>query len=122
MNGGASGPGQGEAQVVTGSFDALSAAPESGYQSDSDTETAIPAGSGNGWYTYTGQDGTPPNIILPIPGRVIVLRTADGNYAKLEIMSYYRGNPDTSSASFSGEGGRHYTFQYVVQPSGSRAF
>ena len=52
-----------------------------------------------------------------------MLRTADGNYAKLEILSYYRGNPDTSASDFSAvKNGRYYTFRYVVQPSGSRAF
>ncbi len=114
VNGGTSGPGQGQAQVVAGAFEALSEAPEGGYRADSEAGQAIPTGSGNGWYTYTVQDGNPPNTILPIPGRIIVLRTADGNYAKLEILSYYRGNPDTSASDFSAVDGRYYTFRYVV--------
>lgn len=122
VNGGTSGPGQGQAQVVNGAFEALTEAPEGGFRADSESGLAIPTGSGNGWYTYTGQDGNPPNTILPIPGRIIALRTAEGNYAKLEILSYYRGNPDTSAPDFSAVDGRFYTFRYVVQPSGSRSF
>jgi hypothetical protein len=125
VNGGTSGPGQGAAQIVNGTFDDLSEAPETGYATDQGSELAIPTGSGNGWYTYTGE-GNPPQAILTIPGRIIVLQTADGNYAKMEILSYYEGNPDTSAPEFSSfqtrPAGRHYTFQYVVQPNGSRNF
>lgn len=125
VNGGTSGPGQGAAQVVNGTFEDLTEAPETGYASDQGSELAIPSGSGNGWYTYTGE-GNPPAAILPIPGRIIVLQTADGNYAKMEILSYYEGNPDTSTGEFANfqtrPAGRHYTFQYVVQPDGSRNF
>lgn len=125
VNGGTSGPGQGEAQVVNGAFDELSEAPETGYQTDSENGLAIPTGSNNGWYSYTGE-AAPPNAILPIPGKVIVLRTAEGHYAKLEIISYYAGNPDTTTPAFANfatrPDGKHYTFRYVVSPDGSRQF
>ena len=42
VNGGTSGPGQGEAQIVNGAFDELTEAPETGYQPDSESEYAIP--------------------------------------------------------------------------------
>ncbi|MGB3590009.1 MAG: HmuY family protein, partial [Tunicatimonas sp.] len=78
-----------------------------------------------GWYNYTG-GGNPPQAILTIPGRVIVLKTAQGNYAKMEVLSYYQGNPDTSSEEFinfaTRSQGKHYTFRYAVQPNGSRKF
>lgn len=125
VNGGSSGPGQGQAQIVTGVFDELTEAPEMGYQADQGAELAIPTGSGNGWYNYTGESN-PSMSILPIPGRIIVLKTAQGNYAKMEILSYYQGNPDTSTEAFANfqtrPSDRHYTFRYAVQPDGSRNF
>ena len=86
---------------------------------DTDEVLAIPTGSGNGWYTYTGQ-GNPPNAILPIEDKTIILKTGDGNhYAKLEIISYYKGNPDTGTEEFASfqtrPDGRHYTFRYALQ-------
>ena len=65
---------------------------------------AIPTGSGNGWYTYTGP---PEHLILPIPGKTLVIRTHDFKYAKVEILSYYK-DLDESVA----ENARHYTFNY----------
>ena len=125
VNGGTSGPGQGEAQIVEGVFEEIEEAPETGYQTDSETGLAISSGSGSGWYTYTAESN-PPNAILPIPGRVILLRTAEGNYAKIEIISYYQGNPDTSTDEFANyqtrPPSRYYTFRYVLQPDGSRNF
>ncbi len=125
VNGGISGPGQGEAQIVSGIFENITQAPESGYVADSDTTLAIPKGSGKGWYNYTGE-GNPPNAIIPIPGQIIVLKTADGKYAKMEILSYYQGNPDTSTPVFADVAtrpkGKYYTFRYVVQTNGSRKF
>jgi hypothetical protein len=126
INGGTSGPGQGSAQIVTGVFDDLSEAPATGYAVDSEASLAIPTGSGNGWYNYTGNDGTPVIAILPIPGRIITLTTGEGNYAKIEILSYYEGNPDTTTPEFadptSRPASRYYTFRYVVQPDGSTTF
>ena len=55
--------------------------------------------------------------ITPIAGRTIVLTTGEGGYAKVRILSYYRGNPATPSGD-----SRYYTFEYVVQPDGSRDF
>ena len=65
---------------------------------------AIPTGSGNGWYSYTGP---PEHLILPIPGKTLVIRTHDFKYAKVEILSYYK-DLDESAA----ENARHYTFNY----------
>lgn len=122
INGGASGPGQVQAQIVSGIFDELLEAPESGYASDVQGTYAI-QGSG-GWYNYTGQSGNPVNAIIPIPGKVIVIKTADGRYAKVEILSYYYGNPNTTTAEFADLGtrppSRYFTFRFIYQPDGSR--
>jgi hypothetical protein len=109
-NGGSSGPGEGGLQVVTGSFDELTEAPVDGYA------PTLPPGSGNGWYTYNPETFT----VTPTPGRVLVVRTADGRYAKVRILSYYRGNPDVIDPFTDQD--RYYTFEYVFQPDGSRSF
>jgi len=67
---------------------------------------AITTGSGNGWYNYDQST----HIITPIAGKVLVVKTNNGKYAKLEILSYYK-DADTSSDS------QHYTFNYIYQPN-----
>lgn len=122
INGGTSGPGQGGAVILDVPFADVDTAPSTGYNVDSESSLAIPTGSGNGWYNYTGQ-GNPPAAIIPIPDKTIIVRTANGNYAKVEILSYYEGNPDTSTDEFADQqtrpAGRYYTFQYVLQTDGS---
>lgn len=121
VNGGTSGPGQAAAQVVDGIFDELEEAPADGYLTDSEAGTAI-----QGWYNYTGSTGTPAHAVLMEPGKIIVLKTGNGNYAKVELISYYRGNPDTSTEEFANTDTRadnaYFTFRYVIQPDGSRNF
>lgn len=64
----------------------------------------------NGWYTYNPMN----HVIDPTPGRVFVIKTHDGKYAKVEILSYYKDAPDnpTQQSEF-----RYYTFNYVYQPN-----
>jgi len=47
---------------------------------------------------------------------VIFLKTAEGKYAKLEMLSYHKGAP---AAPIPTSEARHYTFRYVYQPDGS---
>lgn len=112
-NSGSSGPGQGGAIVLTATdYDTLSTAPESGYVQD---QAGLPA-IGRAWYTYTG----PPNHhILMNPGVVLVIRTADGRYAKLKFTSYYKGGEAVPST---GAQSRFYNFTYTFQPDGTRSF
>jgi len=60
----------------------------------------------SGWYSYNPAT----HIITAIAGKVIIIKTHDGKYAKMEILSYYKDG-DTSSDS------RYYTFKYVYQPN-----
>ena len=113
LNGGTSGPGQAAAIVLADTdYNGLSTAPESGYTQDQEGLPVI-----KGWYTYTGPTGTPPHAILMNDGVVIVIRTADGNYAKLKFTSYYKGGEAVPS---SGAQSRFYNFTYTYQPDGSR--
>ena len=113
INGGTSGPGQGGVILREGLFDDLSEAPTTGYVVDSASGYGVPSGSGNGWYNYN-----PAAMVLaPIPGRFLIVRTADGKYAKVRILSYYQGAPDPVDPFTDLE--RYYTFEYVYQPDGS---
>ena len=119
VNGGASGPGDGGAVVLEDTtFEALTEAPPAeAYAVDRGTgndETAIPGGAGNGWYDYDFVSG----VVSPRPV-VIAVRTADGRFAKVEVLSYYLGAPEPEALD-PAEGFRYYTFRYLFQPDGSR--
>jgi hypothetical protein len=117
INGGTIRTGQGGAYIHTGLFDELKQIPDNQiFNTDqSTTQLAIPTGSGTGWYNYNPLQ----NWISPIAGRVLVIRTGDGKFAKLEILSYYRDAPNTPSTTAVS---RYYTFRYIYQPNGTRTF
>ncbi|WP_375444206.1 HmuY family protein [uncultured Fibrella sp.] len=113
INGGPIRSGQGGAYVYTGTFEQLTTVPTSAtFAQDQTSGLAIPAVSGSGWYNYNSST----NIVTPIPGRVLVIRTGDGKYAKLEVLSYYENAPAAPVAT---SRSRFYTFRYVYQPDGS---
>ncbi|TNE71225.1 hypothetical protein EP331_10010 [bacterium] len=125
VNSGVSGLGTAAAQIVDGLFDEYDEAPQSGYVSDTAEAKAI-TGNG-GWYNYTGSAETgPQHAILPIPGKILVFKNTDGTYTKMQIISYYRGNPDTTTEAFINRDtrpdARVYTFRFITQPNGSRLF
>lgn len=121
LNSGTSGPGSAAGQTVSGIFEEITEAPTDGYAVDGDTKAIV--GSG-GWYTYTGEAATgPKHAILPNAGKILVLKTADGKFVKMEIVSYYLGNPNTTTAEFADlatrPASRYYTFRYIYQPDGT---
>ena len=124
VNSGTSGPGIGGAFVYVGLFDALKTIPaDSNFATDNANAAsfAIPLGSGKAWYTYDGMT----TLVSPIPGRVLVIRTATGKFAKIEIISYYKGGvtlPASASVNDKLFKQRYYTFRYAYQPNGSKTF
>lgn len=124
VNSGTSGPGLGGAFVFKGLFDDLNKIPsDSTFATDNSNASsfAIPFGSGRGWYTYDGLT----TLVNPIAGRVLVIRTAAGKFAKIEILSYYKGGvtlPATASVNDKLFKQRYYTFRYAYQPNGSTTF
>lgn len=115
-NSGVSGPGSGGAIILDSSFSGVTIAPSEGYSTDTSESLAIPTGTGNGWYSYNFTT----HKITPLPDKTIVVKTADGNhYAKVQIISYYKDNPDLSSEEYQNNSeaypSRHYTFDYVIQ-------
>jgi hypothetical protein len=106
VNGGTAGPGKGGALIVEKPFDQITEAPKEGYKSDGDTGNAIPGGSGNSWYRYDMS----VHAILPIVGRTLLIKTAEGKFAKVEIISYYKGAPEEVPT----EESSYFTFRYAL--------
>jgi hypothetical protein len=87
-------------------FDDIGSVPAEGYQRNEGlAEPRNPAIAG--WYSY----GFFSHVLTPKP-RVWAVRTADGRYAKMQILGYYC------------EGGQPgcLTFRYVFQGNGSTTF
>ena len=113
LNGGISGPGMGSAVMLTETtFEAVTAAPADGYREDTEDTLAIVAQSEKGWYIYTGP---PTHWILPLEDRVFVIKAADGTFAKVQFVGYYKDNENKVDSGF-------VTFKYVHQPDGSQNF
>ena len=71
--------------------------------------------SGQGWASYSFST----HLFSPRAGRILVFRTHDNKYAKMEIIYFYDSlNPDTGS----GDIGGYYTFNYVYQSEGEINF
>jgi hypothetical protein len=105
------------------------------------TDDAGSFGNGTGWYLYDfgGEvvtDGTNPQKAHVayafgeplkiangsiIPARTIILKTANGNYAKIKMISVYK-DVYTSSEWFKDTPHMYYTFDYVMVPKGSTKF
>ncbi|WP_395046302.1 HmuY family protein [Flavobacterium sp.] len=122
VNGGVATTGQpertgiGAASIVSSIFSNVTTAPvDNLFNQDTATLNAIPTGSGNGWYNYNSSN----NVISPIAGKVIVVKTHDGKYAKMEILNYYQNAPANPTGT---EPSRYYKFNFVYQPNGSKNF
>ncbi len=80
VNSYASGPGNAGVVMMNGILDNIIAAPATGYAYDTTaSQLAIKEGS---WYTYDFVT----HSFSPIPGKIFIFRTADGHYAKMEIL------------------------------------
>lgn len=113
LNGGISGPGMGSVVMLKNTtFEQVAIAPEDGYLSDTDDTLAIVPQSEMGWYIYTGP---PLHWVLPVEDRVFVITAADGTYAKISFLGYYKDNENKQDSGF-------VTFEYVHQTNGSRNF
>ena len=104
--------GEGAAYIASGTMASVMEVTQDLFVQDSDTGYAITTGSGNGWYSYSG---APTYLITPIPGKILVFKTRDGRYAKVEILSYYENAPSEPNAFT--DTSRVYTFNYVYQPN-----
>lgn len=86
-------------------------------QFDASTVTTIgwaKDGNSAGWYSYDLSS----HIMKAYPNRTYALRLSNGKYAKLQILSAYKGNPPAVSDLY--WPAPYLTFRYYVQEDGSR--
>ena len=108
--------GTGAVSIVSGTFASVTTFPLAAtFAQDGASTYAIPTGSGNGWYSYNSST----NIISPIAGKVFVVKTHDGKYAKFEILSYYQNAPATPDVT---SVARYYTFNFAYQANSTTTF
>jgi hypothetical protein len=93
--------------IIDGTMESISSVDESLLLQDGATSTAIIDDMGiqqMGWCIYDFAT----NMISPIAGKILVVRTHDNKYARIEILNFY-------DAAFSNVYGGFYTFNYVYQ-------
>lgn len=118
VNGGESGGGQVAATLLIETiFDELEMVPDDVvFRTDTKSDPAIPNDMGNGWWSY---DYT-THFVTPIAARVILVKTNAGNYAKLEVLSFFKGNPPAEERKLADM--YYYTFRYMLQSNGTMTF
>jgi len=101
--------------VINQAYDQVKEAPsDATFSSNGITSAGWDPGSGNGWYFYDLKT----HIAVPVLNRTYVLRTAEGKYAKLQLISMYQGAPATvTDLNWPAP---YFTFRYFVQQDGSR--
>lgn len=100
--------------VVNNTFNGVTEAPDNTeFNQDSENLYALNV-DGDSWYTYNGQT----HIVSANAGTIIVVKTSEGNYAKMEIVSYYKDGDNSLQ-----ENARYYTFNYAYNPNiGDKSF
>ena len=99
--------GDGGIYLIPGTMEDITSVVEAYLQADGETGTAIIDDMGQmqmGWCVYDQAT----NLISPIAGEILVVRTHDNRYAKVEILNFY-DSPMTNPF------GGFYTFNYVYQ-------
>jgi len=110
--------GSGSVSIVSGAFASVTAFPSaSTFAQDAASAYAFPASGANAWYDYNGLT----HVISAKAGKVFVVKTHDGKYAKFEILSYYKGAPATPDPSKT-EDTRFYTFNFAYQANSTTTF
>ncbi len=104
VNGGPGFTGQGGVLRATVPFDSLTTAPPEGYVANRVRGDTVNTATED-WYNYSWLS----HILRPKPGTYVV-RTADGKYAKLELVSYYCPGAIAGCV----------TFRYVYQGDGTK--
>ncbi len=120
-NGGVSGSGE-AAAIDAGevNYDTVFEAPESGYMLDSSIQIVesiatmpptMMASNGNILFIGTIEFSGPPPVYAP-NNHIYIVKTANGNYAKIKIIGFYNDLGDSG----------YLNFKYTYQSNGSRTF
>jgi hypothetical protein len=108
--------GNGAVSIVSGTFASVTTFPTATtFTQDAATIYAFPTSGDNAWYDYNSTT----HIISAKAGKVFVVKTHDGKYAKFEILSYYKDAPavpDATSVS------RYFTFNFAYQANSTTTF
>ncbi len=109
--------GSGAVSIVSGTFANVTAFPAAdSFIQDGLGVYAFPISGENVWYSYN--DVT--HIISAKAGKVFVIKTHDGKYAKFEILSYYKGAP--ASPNYMTNESPYYTFNFAYQANSTTTF
>lgn len=109
------GPGVGNLVIVDQPFDNVTTAPsDEAFQNQGLAGVGWDSGNGYGWFFYSLNN----HICVPVRNRTFVIKTATGNFAKLELLNIYKGNPPVVTDLF--WPAPYLTFRYFEQKDGSR--
>lgn len=122
-NGTAEGPGKGGSGKgliigVDSAYSKVTTAPDAATMASGNLRFAgwdgYPQPYNTGWYFYSLNT----HLAVPIKNRTFIIRTADGKFAKLELINVYQGNPPAVTDLL--WPAPYFTFRYYVQEDGSR--
>ena len=105
---------QGALYIVNQPFDSVKVVPAASAVNVNGSAgmDGYPSSSWPGWYQYN----MTTHILTTLPGKTLVIRMANGKYAKLEMISLYKGSPANPSLSTPVP---YLSFRYWVQQDGS---
>ena len=112
------GPGKGLIIAVDSPYSKVTTAPNEATMTTNNLRFAgwdgYPQPANTGWYFYSLNT----HLAIPIKNRTFIIRTAEGKYAKLELINVYQGNPPTVTDLY--WPAPYFTFRYYVQEDGSQ--
>ena len=109
------GTGKGNLLIIEKPYDQVNEAPsDAEFTTNGAAGAGWDSGNGHGWFFYS----TSNHICVPVKNRTLVLKTATGKFAKLEMLNIYKGNPPVVTDLF--WPAPYLTFRYYVQEDGSR--
>ena len=109
--------GSGAVSIVSGIFASVTTFPATAtFAQDGASTYAFPISGTNAWYDYNSST----HIVSAKAGKVFVVKTHDGKYAKFEILSYYKDAPAVPDATTSAS--RYYTFNFAYQANSTTTF